>query len=140
MVFRRKRTGDREILRMSTVGFRVGIVIVHRSVHVLRLKGCGSHMPLVHGNALVCRRRVVDSTRSTAEGYVAVVDDRIALHNRAVDIGIVNHGGVHAHDCCVVDKIVAPPDASSKADAHVTESIVHATVVAHMRSPIAGVP
>lgn len=70
---------------------------------------------------------------------MAIVDDCIPLHNRAIDIHVMDHPIVHAHHRRVVHKIVPTPHAAHESDAHVAEAVIHAAVVTHVIAPIAGV-
>ena len=80
---------------------------------------------------------MIDAARSTGVSYMIVVDDRCIVHDRLVDVGVVNNSRIHVDHGCVVCKAVAAPFTAGKADAHVAKAVVHAAVVANMRSPVA---
>jgi hypothetical protein len=66
-----------------------------------------------------------------------VVDDRVVVNDRLVDIRVVNDRPVHMHDRGIVSKTAATPLTAGEADSHVAKPIVHAAVVADMRAPVA---
>lgn len=93
-------------------------------------------MTLVHRLPFLRQRIVVDSARTTRIGHVVVVDDGRIVNNGRVDIGVVDHSPVHIHDRGVVGKTITTPFTAGEADAHVAEAIIHAAIVADMRSPV----
>jgi hypothetical protein len=89
------------------------------------------------GCALLWPGLVLDATGTAVVGNAPVVDNRVSLHNCAVDIGGVNDGLIHAHHRSVIGKLIAAPLAARKADATVAVTVVHAAVVAHVTAPVA---
>jgi hypothetical protein len=94
-------------------------------------------MMLVAGDSLTRRRVVVNPARTAAEGYMAVPGDVASFHNSAVYVHRVK-AHAHVHDRGVISEDAAAPLAAGKADAPVAEAVVHAAVVAHVRTPVAG--
>jgi hypothetical protein len=92
---------------------------------------------IVLGNPFLGGRLMVNAARTAAEADVAIVDDGRAIDDGRVDVGVVDHRGVHVHHRRVVSEDTAAPLAAREADAHVAEAVVHAAVVADVRSPIA---
>jgi hypothetical protein len=82
---------------------------------------------------------MLNAARSTSVGHVIVVDDGRVMHDRRIDIGVVDHSCVHAHHSGVVRKVSAAPFATGKTDAHISEAIVHAAVVANVRAPVTAI-
>src|ERR1035441_9492276 len=95
-------------------------------------------MPIPLGKPLLRHRVVANATRATAVSNMPVVDNRVSLHDGAVDVGGVNESFIHVHDSSVIDKVVTTPHAAYKADAHVAEAVVDSAIVTDVRSPIAG--
>src|SRR5579859_35880 len=104
---------------------------------MLGLHGGGRDMVLVLGRQFPRRGPRRDATGAAV---VADIVDRGAVDDRIVDVGVVNHGGVHIGDGGVVVEGAATPFASNKSYAAITEAIINSAVEAHMRSPISSVP
>jgi hypothetical protein len=94
-------------------------------------------MMLVAGDSFARRRVVVNAARTAAIAYMAVPGDVSSVHSSAVYVHRVK-AHAHMHDRGVICKDSAAPLAAGKADTPVAEAVVHAAVVAHMRTPIAG--
>jgi hypothetical protein len=94
-------------------------------------------MLLVFGNSLLRSGGVLDATRTAVVGYVTGIGHNAALDNRAINVGGMDDGFIHMDYCCVVSKGSAAPLAAGKADASITEAVVHAAVVADVAAPIA---
>src|SRR5580704_16140371 len=93
-------------------------------------------MPIVLRHPFLRRRGIVASVRTAALCNATGIENRVSFHNRAVHISVSDHCGVHPHYGCVVGEPSVPPFAADESDTHVTESVVHATVVADVCSPI----
>jgi hypothetical protein len=93
-------------------------------------------MMLVAGDSLARRRVVVNAARTAAIAYMAVPCDIASFHGSVVYVHRVKAHS-HVHDRGVIGKDSAAPLAAGKADAPVAEAVVHAAVVAHVRTPIA---
>ena len=93
-------------------------------------------MPVVSGNLFLGGRRMIDSVRTATVCDVTGIRDRVSFHNRTVHISVCDDRGVHAHDGRVVGERSVPPFAADESYPHVPEAVVHATVVADVRSPI----
>jgi hypothetical protein len=104
---------------------------------MLPLDTRGLRVTIALGNPFFGGWRVIDAAGTTAEGHMPVVDDSVALHNRAVDIGGMNKFFVYMHHSRVIREDSALPHAAGKADAHVSKAVVHAAVVANVLAPIA---
>jgi len=111
--------------------------IAARRLLVLGLHGGGRDMVLVLGRQF--RRR---GPRRDATGAAVIADivDSGAVDDRVVDVGVVNHGGVHIGDCGVVMEGAATPFASNKPYAAITEAIINSAIEADVRAPISSVP
>ncbi len=101
------------------------------------LIGCSALVLVVLGQALFGARVVADAVRAAAEGHVAVAGDQASIDTLVVLEGGVDVADVHMHDRGVVVEVVAAPLSAGKADAAVTEAIVHAAVVTDVPSPVA---
>ena len=114
---------------------------------LLRIFCRGRYMCLLHCSRrgvsfsrepLLFRRRVVpNAARSASIGYMVVIDDGCVVHDRLVHVGVVNDGRIHPHHGSIVGKVATAPFAASEADAHISESVVDAAVVADVLSPVA---
>lgn len=125
-------------VRMSAVVLRIEAAIGTCRLEMLLLeRGCAD-VPFVHCMQLVGRRIVPDSAGAAAVCHVAFVHDCVVLHHGAIDICVVDVDIVYAHNCGVVFETMVVPPAADKANAHVAESVVHAAIEAHVRSPISG--
>jgi hypothetical protein len=89
------------------------------------------------GDALVRSGLVLNASRASAVSHMGVVDDGCVLNDRGVDVGVVDDRGVDVHHRGVISKVVAVPFSAGKAHAHIAKTVIHTTVVAHVRSPIA---
>ena len=89
-------------------------------------------MRFVRGHAFLrggrCRRSAWAAVKAGA------ADVRVVDH-RPVDVGVVNHGGVHVGDRRVIREMSAAPFSATKSHSAVSESIVDAAVKAHVRAP-----
>jgi hypothetical protein len=94
-------------------------------------------MMLVAGDSLARRRVVVNAARTAAIAYMAVPGYVASFHSSVVLVHRVK-AYAHMHDRGVIGKDSAAPFAAGKADAPVAEAVVHAAVVAHVRTPVAG--
>ena len=94
-------------------------------------------MLIVRGNQFFRGCPVLYAVGSAAIGNVVVVDDRVVHHNRPVNVGSVNDGLIHMHHRGVIGKVAAPPFAAGKTDTLIAAAVVHAAVVAHVRTPVA---
>jgi len=132
------RTLGSHILRMSAVVLRVEAPVGASRFHVLHLNRGRSHVMLVHRHALFGTRIVTDAARAAVVRDVVIVDDCRVIDDRPIHVRIVDDGSIHVHDRGVIGKIAAMPLSAHEANAHVAESIVHATVEANVRSPVSG--
>jgi hypothetical protein len=80
---------------------------------------------------------MLNTASATCISNVVVVHDRRIVNDRFVHIGVVNHGSVHIDYGCVIREVSTAPFTAGKTDAHVTEAVVHAAVVADMETPVA---
>jgi hypothetical protein len=93
-------------------------------------------MMLVAGGSLTRCRVVMNAARTAAITYVAVPGDVASFHNSPVHVNRVK-AHAHMHDRGVIGKDSAAPLAAGKSDAPIAEAVVHAAVVAHVRTPVA---
>ena len=136
---RSHRSLYRESLRTPTVVLYIKVPVSSRSLNVLLLIYRRSFVPIVHRYALLGSGIVPNAAGAATVGDSPIIHDRVVPHNRPVDIDIVNAHIVYPHHRGVICKVVAMPCATHKADAHVSESVVHAAVVAHMLAPVSRV-
>src|ERR1035437_1230389 len=136
-LFRTQRLGGYHVLRGPPIRFGIRALVDPGSLHVLRLETCRSRMPLALGNPLLGSGGVLNTAWTAVIGNAVVVDDRVSLHNRPVNVGGMDDGLIHVHDRGVIGKLAAAPLAAGKADAPVAEAVVHAPVVAYVAAPIA---
>jgi len=94
-------------------------------------------MSLLREGLLLRRRFRGNSIRPTIEARVIVVDDRRVIDDRRIHIGRTNHGRVHSYCRGIVGKGASAPFATGETTASIAESVVDASVVADLRSPIA---
>jgi hypothetical protein len=121
---------------MSAIVISIGGLIVSGESLVMLLKGCSSLVLVVLGQPLFGARVVMDAVRAAAEGHVAVAGNEASIDTLMILEGGVDVAAVHMHDGGVVVEVVTAPFSTGKAKAAVTEAIVHAAVVAHMRAPV----
>jgi hypothetical protein len=93
-------------------------------------------MRLAHGHPFLGTHIMADPARAAAICNAPVIPDRVPLHYPAVFVGVVNERLVHPDNCPVVCEMVLTPLSADEADAHVTEAVIHASVVAHMPAPV----
>ncbi len=122
---------------MSAIVIGIGGFVVFGESLVMLLEGCPALVLVVLGQALFGARVVMDAVRAATEGYVAVAGDEASIDTLVVLEGGVDVAVVHMHDRGVVVEVVTAPLSAGKADAAVTEAVVHAAVVAHVRPPVA---
>ena len=108
--------------------------VLTRGVHVRRLCGDGSDVPLVCGCFFLPRRAIVDSAMAV------IADAYIVSHIHLRFVHVVNHGHVYVGHCAVVEEMAVVPTPAFKTVAEVSEAIVDAAVETYCRSPIAGIP
>src|ERR1700722_13950699 len=128
------------IRRVPAVVARIVVDNCPRRGFMLRLIRRWSCVRLVRVLILLRCRWVINPARAATESYMSVVCDGVAFHAGPVHIRVVNDRSVHVHHRGVIAEGTASPHAAHKSDAHVAEAVVHAAIVAHMRSPIATVP
>ena len=120
------------------IGIELLLRIVCRRINVLLLHSSGRNVMFVHRHALLWPRLVANAVGSAVVRDVVVVDDRGIMHDRLIYVSVMNDGVIHMHDGRVVEEVATTPLAAGKAKAHVAEAIVHATVVADVRTPVTG--
>jgi hypothetical protein len=98
-----------------------------------------SFVPIVHGYAFFRSGIMPNSAGAAAVGDSPIIHYGVVPHNCPVDIDIVNAHIIYPYHRGVICKVVAMPRATHKAYSHVSESVVHAAVVAHVLAPISGV-
>jgi hypothetical protein len=104
------------------------------------LEGTLGDVLIALGDALLRARIVMDAARSTAEGdmaipcYIASVHAPTILEDVAAKTAVMD---VHVDHSGVIEEVASAPLAAAKADAAVAEAVVHAAIVADMRTPIA---
>lgn len=125
------RVRDRQSARMSAVHLGIRRVVGARFIHARLLGLRCRHMPSVHSSALSGRRAVRNSARTAVIAHVPAVLNRVLAHDGVVDIGVVNDGCVYARNSRVIAERTSPPHAAHKANAHVAEAVIHASVVAY---------
>lgn len=135
-MLRAYRSGGSYCRRAAVISIETLLRIARRRLNMLRLHRGGRYVPLIAPAALLNRRRMIDAVRSARIGHAIVVDNRRVMHNRRIHIRVVNERWSHMHHGSVIEKAVASPFAAGKTDAHVTEAIVHASVVADVRAPV----
>jgi hypothetical protein len=91
---------------------------------------------LVAGDSLARRRVVANAARTAAIAYMTVPGDVAPFHSSVVYVNRVK-AHAHVHDRGVIGEDSAAPLAAGKADAPIAEAVVHAAVVAHVRTPVA---
>jgi len=72
------------------------------------------------------------------EGHAALVHNRVALYDGAIDVYIADVHVIHAHYRSVVLEITPMPPPADKADAHISKSIIDTAVIADVASPVPG--
>src|SRR5579862_3759101 len=91
---------------------------------------------LVHVGFLLRGRPYLNSALTSVEGHV-----RDVVHNHGlVHVNVSDLGGVHAHDGGIVEKRSAAPFAAAKTAAEISIAVINATVEAHLRAPVPGIP
>src|SRR6185437_13968393 len=81
------------------------------------------------------RRRRRDSASGTAV-VADTVDGDVVVDDRRI-VGVVHDCHIHVCDGAVIGKCTADPGAARESGADVAEAIVHAAIVADVRTPIA---
>jgi hypothetical protein len=125
------------VRRMAAIVIGIRGFVVSGEILVMLLEGCPALVLVVLGQSLFRARVVMDAVRAAAEGYVAVTGDEASIDTLVILEGGVDVAVVHMHDRGVVVEVVAAPLSAGKADAAVTEAVVHAAVIAHVRAPVA---
>jgi hypothetical protein len=123
-------------LRVAAIGLGVGGLVDLGRSNVLCLEAGRSRMLLARGCLLLGSGGVLNATRPAVVGHMIGVGNDAPLHNSPVNVGRVDDGLIHVHDCGVIGKGVAAPLAAGKADASVAAAVVHAAVVADVAAPI----
>src|ERR1700729_1885689 len=100
------------------------------------LLGRWLYMRFARSQALLRAGRCDRSARAAVEAGTA---HRRVVDYGLVDVGVVNHRRIHVGDCGVIREMSAAPFSARKPHTAVSESIIHAAIEAHVRSPIAGV-
>ena len=122
--------------RTSMIGVETLLRIVCRRLKVLPLYRSRSNMVLVHRHPLLRPWCVAKTACATGIGDTIDVHIGRLMHDSFIDVDVAEPSA-HMHNRCVVEEVAAAPFAARKAPAHIAESIVHAAVVADMRSPVA---
>ena len=78
-------------------------------------------------------------TRAQLETAIAAIkaDPVVVVHDHSPVVDVVHHGHVHIVYVAVIEEVAGVPIAALIADAHVAEAIIHASVEANVRTPVA---
>jgi hypothetical protein len=106
---------------------RLNLLLLHRSE---------CRMPARHAPPFNRRGIMTDPVRSPVVRNVPLVGNSASSHHVLIHIRIVNHSGVHPHDCGVVREPPIAPLAACESLAHVAVAVIDATVVADIVSPV----
>ena len=120
---------------MSAVRLRGQRRVPHRFLNVLSLDRRRRNVGFARRQPFLRRGRRADAARATV--VTDVIDGRVVDHGLLV--GVVDNVHVDVRDRRVVSKSAVGPAAAHVADADVAEAVVHATVEADVRAPIAGI-
>jgi hypothetical protein len=104
---------------------------------MLRLVPRRCNVLLVFGSPFFCSWLMLNAARTAAVGHMVVIHNRVSLHNRPVNIRGVNDCFIHMDNGRVVSKRAAAPFSAGEPNTHVTEAVIHAAIVPHVRTPIA---
>jgi hypothetical protein len=104
--------------------------------NMLLLDPSRCNVMLSHAAPLFRRRLVPYAARTASIGYMAIIHDRRVANDRFVDVSVMEPSA-HMHDCRVVEEVATTPFSACEADTHIAKAIVHAAVIADVRSPIA---
>jgi len=104
---------------------------------MLLLEGGGRGVLLVHGHLLLGSGLVLNAVGPAVIRDVGRVDDRGLFDDGPVDVDVGYHGAVYVDNGGVVGKGAAIPCAAGKADSPVAAAVVHAAIIADVRSPVA---
>ena len=121
---------------VPAIGLCVRSLVGPRRRYMLCLKACRSHVPVVFRDPLLGARLVLNPAWTAAEGHVSGIRNRVPFDHRAVNESIVDDRRIHVHHRRVVGEKSSPPFAAGEADAQVAAAVIHATVVAHVGTPI----
>ena len=127
-------------VRAAVVAIEVGIPIAHGRLDVPLLEGGPLEALPAIKVAFLAVRRMSDSTRPTVKGHTAVTVHIVAAPVIAIVVGVPNETTIHAPDGGVVVEEAIMPPPTNKADTEVTEAIVDAAIVAHIVTPVTGMP
>jgi len=120
------------MLRMSVVGRIPRLRISRRRSPLFPLRRRWRVVVLAHGRLFLRS----GPRGHTARAVKARVAHRHVPNHSAIDVGVVNHGGVHVHDRGVIAEDVPGPHAAYEPDSRIAEAVIHAAVKAHLRSPV----
>jgi hypothetical protein len=125
--------------RSAMIRIEALLRVVTRCLNVPGLNRSRSDMPLAREATLFRGWLMSNPIRSTGVRNTAIIHNSRVVDHRTVHISVVDYRRIHANNSGVVSKMASTPFAANEPDAHVTKSVVHAPVVADMRSPIARV-
>jgi hypothetical protein len=139
MVFRCQRLCGNQRLWMPAIRLGVRSLVSPRRRYMLGLVTGGSNMRLVRRGLLFGRGLVLNPSGAAVESHVAVPGHKAAVHGRAVfiDMAAPCSARAHMHHYSVVGENSALPNAAGKANAAIAETVVHASIKAHRRTPVA---
>src|SRR4051794_24867658 len=121
---------------MALVVRRVKFWIITCRLLVCELLRCWRRFPGVRRSGLLfCSGLRFHSIRTVKAGTVRV---DVSVYG-AIDVGVVNHVGIHARDGGVITEAVSFPAAAPVTVARVAVAIVNASVKTDRRTPIASV-
>jgi hypothetical protein len=105
-------------------------------LNVLLLRCRRRNVMLIDRCALFGSRLVLNASRSTRVRHVVVIDDGCIVHDRLIDVRVVE-SAAHMHDRSVIEEVAAAPFTTGETYTHVTKAVIHAAIIADVRSPVA---
>src|SRR5437762_11510226 len=119
---------------MALVHRRLEIPILARRLLPCNLLGCWRHFPSVRRCGLLFRSRLRFHPIGTVKAGTVI--GHLFIHHRAIDVGVMDDGGIHARHSGVITKRIPFPSAAPVTVSEIAMAIVNASVKTDGRAPV----
>ena len=131
------RSRHRRRTRPSMIQPRKTSPITHRLLLLLRLHIRPLDMPLIHRHLLTRIRPALYAARTTVIAHTIY---RHIVHDRPIDIRIVDNRRIHPRHRRIIPETPAIPFATVIPHTAITTTVIDPAIISDMRTPITGVP
>src|SRR5215469_228399 len=134
-----------ELARARRCGdFRTAVIHRCQERAILARRMLVLHLRVGRFKAALAERSLFFGPRTNIDSPCAPVEadatDVVVDHRLVVDVSDVHVGDINVRDAAVIEVPVTAPVTAGEAHPKISEAVVHATVEAHLRSPVSRMP